>query len=244
MPLNLNDDRCFVIAEAGTAHAGIEKDRKRKAMSLVESAARAGVDAVKFQWFHNPNPDTMFCWIDGDEVRAPRWRASYMPTSDWKDVRDFAIGKGIILLASTFEGETVQWLHELDIAATKVASRAAKTFPYYRVDLPRPFIISDGMGLPEIWDARVNFEGTDWLMQCEANYPSTDKWKGANGFSDHSGKPFLGIDAIARGCPVLEVHFHNGETDPGPDKPASLDYLDLALICKARDYYAERKSAA
>lgn len=232
--LDLKDGRCFVIAEAGTAHAGAEEHRLFRALDLVDAAANGRADAVKFQWFHNPNPDTMFCWIDGDEARAPRWHASFMPPDDWKKVRDYALGCGIVLLASVFEKTTVQWLVDLELQATKVASRAAKNFPYE--GLPKPFLISTGMDGPGF-----DPPGSVYL-QCEASYPSSTAWRGVVdvGFSDHSGKPFLGIDAIARGCKLLEVHYMIDRIDAGPDLPACLTVDELKLVCEARDYYANR----
>jgi sialic acid synthase SpsE len=64
-----------------------------------------------------------------------------------------------------------------------------------------------------------------------------------SGFSDHSGKPFLGIDAISRGCKLLEVHFKVDGIDAGLDLPACLTVDELRLVCEARDYYAERRAA-
>lgn len=100
------------------------------AMDYVSAASEAGADAVKFQWFHDPSPGTMFCWMPGDEERAKRWRQSAMPVEDWRRVGYFADFLGIDLLASCFEYETIEWLHTVGISVTKVASRAALTFPY------------------------------------------------------------------------------------------------------------------
>jgi sialic acid synthase SpsE len=75
-------------------------------------------------------------------------------------------------------------------------------------------------------------------FECEANYPSTLKWRGdAPGFSDHSGNPWRAIDAIARGCQWVEVHFYDDPSEAGPDLPASLDPDQLALVCKVRDAF-------
>jgi len=234
--------RCFVIAEAGTAHLG----QLDKAMRLVRAAAEAGADAIKFQWFHCDTVDiafgqptiqeSMFCWIDGDEAREPRWRRSVMELDQWRQVKEYAEACGLVFLASAFQHDTVRWLIDLKLQATKVASRAAKTFPYDMDGLPQPFLVSDGMGrgLPHV-------PGEYIYVECEANYPSTEAWSGrGSGFSDHSGKPFLGIDAITRGCELLEVHFMVDPTDAGPDLPACLTVDELRLICDARDYYAER----
>ena len=89
--LQLKDGRTFIIAEAGTAHAAPNAAKSvAKALRLVKAAANTGVDAIKFQWFtwpgieghineepvRVPMKQSMFCWIDGDEARLPRWQAS------------------------------------------------------------------------------------------------------------------------------------------------------------------------
>jgi N,N'-diacetyllegionaminate synthase len=234
MPLNLNPDRAFIIAEAGTAHKG----SLLKAKQLVMAAHKAGADAVKFQWFtEDVYQGNMFCWMEGDEKRSQRWSWSAMTLDEWREVKFLADHYEIHLLASTFQSKTVRWLTELKIPATKVASRAAAKFPYWTS--PEPYLISLGMSNGE----HVAPAGSIYL-ECEANYPSATPWRGEYpGFSDHSGKPFLGVDAISRGCRLLEVHFMTDPLDAGPDLPACLTVDELRLVCDARDYYAERKAA-
>lgn len=235
-------DRAFIVAEAATGHSDIDPAKRfGKAMRLVEAAAKAGADAVKFQWFWTGIDNyvdlqgNMFCWIDGDEARAPRWRASVLSPEEWRQIKEFAEACGLVFLASTFQFATVSWLSDLDVAASKVASRAAKNFPY--LTAPRPYLISTGMELPDA----IPFPDSAILLQCEASYPSTTRWRGKHaGFSDHSGRPFLGIDAISRGCKLLEVHFKIDDISAGPDLPACLTLDELRLVCEARDYYAER----
>jgi len=234
-------DRAFVIAEAGTAHAAPNpQDRLPKALRYVEAVAKAGADAVKFQWFWAKGSgvlddlkEDMFCWIDGDERRGRRWLASEMWPGDWMQVKEFAEAYGLIFLASAFQHSTVAWLSDLDVVATKVASRAAVSFPYDRA--PAPFLISTGMHDVEPMGG--------YLLECEARYPSTNAWRGDHpGFSDHSGKPFLAIDAISRGCKLIEVHYRIDRIDAGPDLPATLSLDQLATVCEARDYWAGRKA--
>jgi len=233
----LSRDRCYVVAEAGTAHMGSVK----RAYTLVGAAHRAGADSVKFQWFTpTVSKESMFCWMDGDEDRVERWRQSALDLDEWRDVKRYCDKLGIMLLASCFEHETVKWLRELDIQATKVASRAAKMFPYG--DGVEPYLVSDGMFKPGNF-VKMPSAAQFYMMQCEANYPSTTPWNGKSfGFSDHSGGPFLAIYAIAHGLKLLEVHFKVDGFDAGPDEPACLDTEALAIICQARDCYAEGSS--
>ena len=231
MSLNLERDRTFVIAEAGTCHANKDPEaRFRRAMKYVHAVVRARVDAIKFQMFIDPCPETMFCWIDGDEQRAARWRQSAMPLEDWRAVKDEAESCGIMFLVSAFEYESVKWLSELEVQATKVASRTACFLDEF-ADAPRPLLISDGV---------YEFAPCDdfIVLECEAKYPSTARWKEKHpGFSDHSGTPWRAIDAIARRCKLLEVHYYLDPLHAGPDLKASLTIEDLELVCQARDHF-------
>lgn len=220
-------DRCFVIAEAGTCHAAPEASvRLRKAMRYVDAAC--GADAIKFQMFDDSE---LFCPYPGDEQRKPRWKNSWLHLNEWYQVKEFAESCGMVFLASTFQNSMVEWLNILDVQATKVASRAAKNFPYGKA--PEPYLISMGLAAAVPWD-------NPFFLQCEANYPSTAKWQGdLPGFSDHSGTPWRAIDAISRGCKLIEVHFYIDPLDAGPDLPASLDLDQLKLVCEARDAFAE-----
>lgn len=251
MTLPLKQGRTFIIAEAGTNHADLNTEKRfAKALEYVETAANCGADAVKFQWFwtgidnYIPLQKDMFCWLDGDEARAPTWRASVMDIEAWLRVKEYTEACGLAFLASAFQTSTVEWLVSLKLAATKVASRAAKNFPYDAPGLPEPIIVSEGMQpfiLPQPFERFI-------ILQCESKYPSTLRYDRGrvhyhtDGFSDHSGKPFLGIEAISDGCPMLEVHYMIDRLDAGPNLPACLSVQELKLLCQARDYYANRRA--
>lgn len=237
-------DKCFVIAEAGTCHAAPSHNPYHRKLSTakeyVSAAADCGANAIKFQIFNDPITEDMFCWVDGDDERLPRWRASCMSLDGWREIKWYAEARDIMFLASVFQHSTVEWLNELGVEATKVASRAAKDFPYGKA--PEPYLISDGMYKTFPQKA---YEQGGCILQCEAEYPSTEKWHGYfTGFSDHSGNPWYAIDAISRDCPLIEVHFYINEEDAGPDLPASLNLDELKLVCDARDNFAELRNAA
>lgn len=243
MPLDLTLRGCpFIVAEAGTCHAShIPEERLDRAIQYVCAAADARVDAIKFQIFANPieRPD-MFCWIDGDEQRSKRWALSELSFDEWFMVKQQAEGLGLEFLTSCFQHRTVAWLNELGVCATKVASRAASRFPY--ANAPAPWLISTGMELPP---DDVRSDGRTFLIQCEANYPSTSRWRGEYpGFSDHSANPDFAIDAMTRGAKLIEVHFYVRPEDAGPDLPASLNLDQLKTITHARNLLAVEGRAA
>lgn len=247
--------RAYVIAEAGTNHAAATKqERLKRAVDYASAAAMEGADAIKFQIFRNPIKDDFFCWIEGDEERSKRWEMSELERYEWRVVKEACDAFGIDFLASCFQHSTVEWLSQLRVRATKVASRAARTFPYRNA--PAPWLISTGMGLPPRDIAR---DRCAYLLQCEANYPSTSWWgyvaddEGVtvppgtgvklHGFSDHSGNPWRAIDAIGHGCKLVEVHFYMSPEHAGPDYPASLTLNQLKLVCEARDHFAAKETA-
>ncbi len=233
-PYKLNGKRCYIIAEAGTNHSDPFPDaRKEKALTHVELAKEFGADAVKFQIFSR---DALFCPIDGDHARMVRWEKSRMPLEDWKQVKQYAERLGIIFLASAFQPDVIDWLKDMKLSAYKVASRAAKSYPYR--EMPGPFLISNGFGF------KFNVPNSITL-QCSAKYPSTVRWEGKHpGFSDHSGSEWTGIEAMARGLSLLEVHFARDLTSShgGPDREVCLTPNQMKRLCKARDAFHEMRT--
>ena len=217
-------DHAFIIAEAGTCHADPNPDERfRKAMRYVLAAKDAGANCIKFQMFDGSK---LFCPYPGDEQREPRWLNSRLDFGGWCQIKEFTEACGMTFLASVFQYSTVRRLERLEVEATKVASRAAENFPYD--EATGTLLISTGMKFPERDDA--------FYLECESRYPSSMKWAGEHqGFSDHSGTPELAIDAISRGCALIEVHFYIDRLDAGPDLPASLNLDQLKTVCARRD---------
>ena len=226
---------CYIIAEAGTNHVAIQKPRRlSKAMELVAAAKSAGADAIKFQLFTPHDP--LFCPMPGDEKRINRWNDTLMRFEAWRQVKERCDELGIEFLASAFQPTAVQWLKQLGVAAYKVASRAAATYPYD--EMPGPFIISNGMDMavPEAGWRRESV-----ALQCISKYPTMLRWddnRGLCGLSDHSGTIWPGLDAMARGCPVLEIHYAIDKDSAGNDAPVCLTVDQLKLLCEARDGFA------
>ena len=220
----------YIIAEAGTGHYDADHFvRREKAWALTKAAKAAGADAVKFQAFFD---EPLFCPYEGDEKRWERWEKTLLTGPAWCDLLEQTDRIGIDLLLSVFSQQGIALLKEMKPRYIKVASRAAKTFPYD--ELEGPFLVSTGME-PSCVRPRSAF----WL-QCDAAYPCRMRqWHRLyDGLSDHSGTIWPGMDAIFGGAEFLEVHFTIPGTDPGPDAPVCLTLEQLKLLTGARDAVA------
>ena len=218
--------RAYIIAESGTCHsAPTPAERYDRAERYIAAAFACGASACKFQMFARPLDD-VFCRIAGDEAREERWGNSAISLDGWRRLKAFADILGLDLLFSVFQTRTVEWLRALNVKATKVASRASANFPYE--DATGTLLISTGM--PPYPPAK------GILLECESKYPSDRPWRGEYpGFSAHSPTPDLAIDAIKRGCKLVEVHFYIDPSHAGRDLPASLTLDGLRAVCAARD---------
>lgn len=238
---------CYIIAEAGTGHISNANNPNiahemmlGNALDLLGHAALVGADAIKFQLF--TSGEDLFCPVDGDEKRRERWNRSCMSFENWQRVKNHADGMGIDFLASAFQPTAVEWLKELQPKYYKVASRAAKTYPYDKV--PGPFLISNGAG--HVSGIPIN----SFVLDCVMEYPTPLEKSGwrpgsgtswiTDGLSDHSGTIWPGLDAIFHGANFLEVHF--GDKN-GPDAPVNLTVDQLKLLCDARDAMNEMQNA-
>lgn len=223
----------YLIAEAGTSNAHPDPHR-RYALTVkhICLAAEAGADAIKWQLFV---PDhELFCPLPGDDKRWERWRTTFLSLDEWRRMKDLAFKLKIDLLFSAFQHEAVDWCRQLTPRYFKVASRAARDFPYDAV--PGPFIVSNGMYAPPTGRVGVH------VLSCCSQYPSPPiRWDGTtDGLSDHSGTLWPGMDAINRGAKFLEVHFSDA---PGGNDP-NLTVDQLKLLCDARDGFARMNAAA
>lgn len=234
--LELPANRTFVIAEAGTNHWG-ETDTIRMMMArhYIGAAASCGADAVKFQFFTKGEP--LFCPVEGDDKRWEYWEKTILSREQWLELTDYAKEEGIILLASAFQYATVAWVDWLELPAHKVASRAARNYPYS--DYNGPFIVSNGMGLPDV------LPKASWVLHCISRYPvalnelELDEAAMVDGYSSHCRSEWAGIAAIARNVKILEVHFRDQHMlFKSRDFPVELDRDQLSRVIGARDAFA------
>ena len=255
------DQPCYVIAEAGANH-----DRDLDvARRLIDVAAEAGADAVKFQTYSGrtlySTKTPRFDYLGElgakpahellDDVALPReWQPILAAHS--RDV-------GIEFLSSPFDRAAIDELDALDVAAFKIASFELVDIPLieYAASKGRPLIFSTGMAtLGEIEDAidaaRRAGAPDVCLLQCASLYPSPPHIMNLRaiptmastfgvpvGLSDHTLGLHVATAAIALGAQLLEKHFTLDRTRSGPDHPFAIEPSELKeLVAHVRDVEA------
>jgi N,N'-diacetyllegionaminate synthase len=237
---------CFIIAEAGVNHNGNPK----LALQLVDAAADAGADAVKFQTFKAeklitasaPKADYQKVTTGGAERQLEMVRRLEMPEAMTRSAAEHAVKRGVLFLSTAFDEESVDLLDRLDVPAFKVGSGDLTDLPLleYIGRKRKPVILSTGMAYLE--EVEVAFEtllasGCERiaLLQCVSAYPAEPEAANLKvistlkqhfnvpvGFSDHSLGSELAIAAVALGASVIEKHITLDVNLPGPDHRVSL----------------------
>jgi len=249
---------CYVIAEAGANH-----DRDLDvARRLIDVAAEAGADAVKFQTYSGralySTKTPRFDYLGElgakpahellDDIALPR---------EWQPIlaahcRD----AGVEFLSSPFDRQAVDELDALDVAAMKIASfeLVDLTLIEYAASKGRPLIMSTGMAtLGEIEDAVQTARDAGCreicLLQCASLYPAPPEIMNLRtipslqaafgmpvGLSDHTLGTHVASAAVAMGANLVEKHFTLDRTRTGPDHPFAIEPDELRqLIAHIRD---------
>lgn len=241
-----------MIAEIAQAHDG----SLGQAHAYIDSAARAGADAVKFQT-HIANAESTAAepwrvkFSRQDETRLDYWRRMEFSQEQWAGLKAHAEEKGLLFLSSPFSHAAVDLLRALGVAAWKVASGELTNLPMIAEMARdgRPIMLSTGMSpLGEI-DAAVDVvraAGSPFaVFQCTTRYPSPPDAIGLNvldelrarfgsavGLSDHSGTVFPALAAVAaHKAEIVEVHLAMTREMFGPDVVASVTPDELKTIC-------------
>jgi sialic acid synthase SpsE len=235
---------CFIIAEAGINHNG----DVRLAAELVEAAAEAGADAIKFQTHfpeHEMLRDDETASYVGESLFGLLTRTA-LSREDHKTLRGAALRRGIIFLSTPFSREAADFLETLDVPAFKTGSGELTHLPFQQhiARKGKPMIISTGMSTPEEIDRTVQAVraiGAPFaLMHCTSTYPTPyehvqlgciarlQKQYGVPvGFSDHTLGSFMAYGAVAMGANLFEKHFTVSRSLPGPDQQGSMEPKEL-----------------
>lgn len=141
----------YIIAEAGVNHNG---DRQR-AFELVDAAADAGADAVKFQTFNAkrlaaltaPKAAYQQQTTEADQSQLEMLEALELPLEWHASLQAHAHQRGIEFLSTAFDTQSLAFLETLDLPFYKVPSGELTNGPllWAFARTGKPLVISTGM---------------------------------------------------------------------------------------------------
>jgi N-acetylneuraminate synthase/N,N'-diacetyllegionaminate synthase len=248
------DAPCLVIAEAGVNHNG----ELALAHRLVDAAADARVDAIKFQTFDADAlaaadaPKAGYQLRDGaaGESQREMLRRLQLSPEAHEALKRHAEARGLLFLSAPFEEQSAVFLVRLGVAALKVPSGELTNLPLLRV-LARsglPLLVSTGMSdLDEVGAAvgAVREAGATALalLHCTSSYPAPpesanlramatlrERFAVPVGYSDHTLGDAVPLAAVALGASLVEKHLTLDRALPGPDHAASMEPDALGLM--------------
>lgn len=251
--------KTLIIAEAGVNHNG----NMALARQLIDVAAEAGADLVKFQTFradrivtaHAKKAEYQIKAGDPGESQHSMIRRLELTREMHEVLIAHCMSRGIQFFSTAFDLESIDLLVELGLDRFKIPSGEITNLPYLR-HVGRhgyPIILSTGMAsLEEIGRALEVIEqaGTRrdrvTVLHCNTEYPTPmadvnlramvsirETFGVAVGYSDHTRGIEVPIAAIALGASVVEKHFTLDRSLPGPDHDASLEPDELKAMVSA-----------
>ena len=247
---------CLVIAEAGVNHNG----SLEMALRLVDAAADAGADVVKFQTFKAeevvspvaPKADYQVQTTGGSESQLEMVKKLELPPEAFRQIERHCRQRGIVFMSTPFDNGSVDLLQELGVVAFKIGSGELTNLPFlsYVAAKGKPLILSTGMSnLHEVAAAveTIRAAGNRELviLHCVSNYPAApssvnlrvmktqeDEFRVPVGYSDHTEGITIPLAAVALGACIIEKHFTLDRNLPGPDHRASLEPGELEALVR------------
>ncbi len=245
----------FIIAEAGSNH----NRNLNQAKMLIEIAAEAEADAVKFQTYSaetlyskkTPNPD----YLRGTVEQKSVWQLIKdieLPREWQGELADFSKSHDLIFLSTPFDYKAIDELEQLNMLAYKIASFEIVDLPYLKriANNKKPMILSTGMAsLGDIEEAINTIKEIEdvpiALLHCAINYPPPFKdlnlkaiktlknaFKVPVGYSDHTMSTVIPSVCVALGACIIEKHFTLDRKLMGPDHKFALEPEELKVMVK------------
>ncbi|MBN2414766.1 N-acetylneuraminate synthase family protein [bacterium] len=254
------DTPCFIIAEAGVNHNG----RLDLALRLVDEAAAAGADAVKFQTYRTE--ELILADIekapyqqrttDRREKQEEMLRILEIDEAFHRELIRHCEKKEIMFLSTPYDTASLELLVRLNVPAIKIASTDTTNLLFLEevAAAGKPVILSTGMSTLEEIDQAVRCLRQGGcrelaLLKCTSDYPTRPEevnlaamdrleelFDAVTGFSDHTAGIGASPYAAARGARIIEKHFTLDKQLPGPDHQASLSPEELReLVRRVRE---------
>ena len=244
-----SSSRPFIIAEMSGNH----NHSLERALAIVEAAAKAGVQALKFQTY---TAETMTIDKDDGEffIDDPNnlwqgtslyklYQKAYTPWEWHKPIFDRCRELGIIGFSTPFDAIAVDFLERLDVPCYKIASFENTDLPLIKkvAATGKPLFLSTGMATVAELDETVRAARQAGckdliLLKCTSTYPANPKNSNLRtiphlrelfncqvGISDHTLGIGVATAGVALGATVIEKHFTLSRAEGGVDAVFSLE---------------------
>lgn len=222
----------YIVAEIGLNHHGDINTAK----ALIASAARTGVDAVKFQTYITEKrtfPQSPIYTV---------LKQCELPFHAFKELQEYAADTNVTFFSTPFDLESAAFLQSIDVPFFKIASFDIVNIPFLRAlsAYAKPIIISVGMSsLKEIRTAYTilsrNAPAVS-LLHCISAYPMKEEDANLSalytlihefdtviGYSDHTSTGIVPVYAVAAGAQIIEKHFRLTNDQNCVDADVSID---------------------
>ena len=249
----------LIIAEAGVNHNGSLEIAKK----LVDSAADAGVDIIKFQTFNSKNLVSKSARMaeyqqkntGHDESQYAMLKKLELSVDNHLELIRHCNERGIRFFSTAFDMESIDFLHSLHMGLWKIPSGEITNYPYLKkiASYQEPVILSTGMCNLKDIEASLEVllkEGCKkqdiTILHCNTEYPTPysdvnlramleieKKFGTRVGYSDHTNGIEVPIAAVAMGACVIEKHFTLDRNMEGPDHKASLEPNELKKMVES-----------
>ena len=243
---------CYVIAEAGLNHNG----SMALAKELIDVAASAGADAVKFQKRHVATLAVKDV-LDANDDRFPSLGNTYREIREclefdieqYRDIKAYTASKGLDFLCTAFDQASVAFLEDLGVDRYKIASHSNTNFPLLRhlAVIGKPVYLSTGACTLDELDEGVEIflaSGTPLVvLHCVSSYPTPidelnlgmidffrQRYNIPVGYSGHEIGYLPTVTAVALGAVAVERHFTTDKNLPGFDHKLSLEPAELTQM--------------
>lgn len=248
--------KTLIIAEAGVNHNGDIKIAK----ILINIAAQAGADLVKFQTFNanrlvthgTAKADYQIFATGNAESQHDMLKKLELTEAMHHELIAHCASQNIGFFSTGFDIESINLLVGLGQELFKIPSGEITNLPYLRHigKLDKTVILSTGMSNMDEIEAAINVleeSGTSrsriTVLHCTTAYPVPmsevnlramqsiqKKFNVRVGYSDHTLGIEIPIAAVALGATVIEKHFTTDRSLPGPDHKASLESAELKAM--------------
>ena len=239
-----DDEPIFIIAEAGINHNGSLETAKK----LIDIAAEAGADCVKFQKrnikaiYQKELLDDPTKGEQSFQYALPILKNVELTEKDYREILGYCKEKNIIFGCSPWDNDSVDFLEKLGILFYKIASPDLTNMGLleYVASKNKPIILSTGMSKMDEIKTSVNFlkrlNAELVLLHCNSTYPAPPtevnlrfmetlrrEFDVPVGYSGHERGIIISIAAAAMGAHVIERHLTLDRSMKGPDHKASLE---------------------